>query len=126
MVLHKEKLIMTKVLFFVLIYFDNKYILSLDTPSALLSHADICKLRYQTTSFTALYGLTQSIKSPGVLIYNSSKFKTHFHYSEQFVFFVKIIMLLLSEVLQRQIQLTLINFLSDILIIHQHMKLGCD
>ena len=47
--------------------------LNIDTPSALLSHADMCKLRYQTTSFTALHGLTQSMKPPGVLIYNSSK-----------------------------------------------------
>jgi hypothetical protein len=43
-----------------------------DTPSALLSHADICKLRYDKTSFTALYGLKQSMESPGVLIYHSS------------------------------------------------------
>ncbi len=44
----------------------------LDAPSALLSHADMCKLRYQTTSFTALHGLTQSMEPPGILIYNSS------------------------------------------------------
>ncbi|CAF2707949.1 unnamed protein product [Rotaria sp. Silwood2] len=45
-----------------------------NTPSALLSNADICKLRYQTTSFTALHGLTQSMKSPGVLIYSSNDY----------------------------------------------------
>ncbi|CAF0995646.1 unnamed protein product [Adineta steineri] len=45
-----------------------------NTPSALLSHADMCKLRYQTTSFTALHGLTQSMKPPGVLIYNSNHY----------------------------------------------------
>ncbi|CAF4280017.1 unnamed protein product, partial [Rotaria sordida] len=43
-------------------------------PSALLSHADICKLRYQSTSFTALHGLTQSMKPPGILIYNSNSY----------------------------------------------------
>ena len=55
----------------------------LDAPSALLSHADMCKLRYQTTGFTALHGLTQSMEPPGILIYNSSiklkqkKFRNH-------------------------------------------------
>ncbi|CAF3956544.1 unnamed protein product, partial [Rotaria magnacalcarata] len=43
-----------------------------NAPSVLLSQADICKLRYQTTSFTALHGLTQSMKPPGILIYNSN------------------------------------------------------
>lgn len=50
----------------------------LDAPSALLSHADLCKLRYQTTSFTALYGLTQSMSPPGIPIYHSSIFLTFF------------------------------------------------
>ncbi|CAF1290587.1 unnamed protein product [Rotaria sp. Silwood1] len=45
-----------------------------NAPSALLSHADICKLRYQTPSFTALHGLTQSMKPPGVLIYSSNNY----------------------------------------------------
>ena len=45
----------------------------LDTPSALLSHADICKLRYQTTSFSALHGLSSAMKPPGIQIYNSSE-----------------------------------------------------
>ncbi|CAF0948256.1 unnamed protein product [Adineta ricciae] len=51
---------------------DRKIDYDKNTPSALLSHADMCKLRYQTTSFTALHGLTQSMKPPGVLIYNSN------------------------------------------------------
>jgi len=74
-IISKEKLNTIKVILFLL----NKemmiiiFFFLLDAPSALLSHADICKLRYQTTSFTALHGLTQSIKPPGVMIYNSSK-----------------------------------------------------
>jgi hypothetical protein len=73
-IISKEKLNTIKVILFLL----NKemiiiIIFLLDAPSALLSHADICKLRYQTTSFTALHGLTQSIKPPGFMIYNSSK-----------------------------------------------------
>jgi len=51
----------------------NSFFFYLDAPSALLSHADMCKLRYQTTSFTALHGLTQSMEPPGVMIYNSSR-----------------------------------------------------
>ncbi|UJR36933.1 hypothetical protein I4U23_029645 [Adineta vaga] len=52
--------------------YERKIDYDKNTPSALLSHADMCKLRYQTTSFTALHGLTQSMKPPGVLIYNSN------------------------------------------------------
>lgn len=51
---------------------SNSVISLSDAPSALLSHADLCKLRYQTTSYTALYGLTQSMTPPGIPIYHSS------------------------------------------------------
>lgn len=90
----------------------------LAAPSVLLSHADICKLRYQTTSFTALHGLTQSMKPPGIPIYNSSNFKNlNFVYHCTCLFFLKINMLLLNAVRRNQVLLTLKNSFKDILII---------
>lgn len=75
MTIMNEKLNMTKVIaiFFLEIFLNPMRIFCLDAPSALLSHADICKLRYQTTGFTALHGLNQLMTPPGMVLYNSSK-----------------------------------------------------
>ncbi|CAF0764320.1 unnamed protein product [Didymodactylos carnosus] len=42
-------------------------------PSFILSHANICKLQYHTTSYTALYALSNSMEPPGTVIYHSNE-----------------------------------------------------